>query len=473
MSILVVAVRDEASAETQNLVPDQTFILLKPADLPPSRGEPDSDRRRIVEALRAHAARDQAQIRRRLDAATPPLQHQPFYVVNGILVHGTREQVEAVLQSPPELAPPLLLPVVMAESIPSSPVTEDFAPCEEDWNRKAVGVDRVSATGKGVTVGVVDTGVDWQHPALRPRYRGAAGGDPVSHTFNWHDATGSPPSARCPHPRTEPCDEEDDGHGTQVASLVAGSLDGVDFGVAPGASWVACRGLVQLKGPVPPLLECLQFMLAPYPPNGDPWRDGNPDLAPDVLVNSWGVDPRHDGNAWDAPLADALRSLRAAGILPVFAAGGLAGVGGHYNCGSVLIPARLPEAFAVGGITCGRAPYSVSGRGPNPRDPDTPIKPDVVAPALTVRTVRPGSHGFEKFFRGDSAAAPHAAGAVAVLWSQRPGLRGQVAQTEDLLRTRADQNLKHGNTRDLCGTCGFPSHVLGFGLIRVDRALEH
>ena len=86
-------------------------------------------------------------------------------------------------------------------------------------------------TGQGIVVGVADTGFQWDHPALKARYRGWNGSS-ASHGYNWHDAihdaaAGNPCGSDAP----APCD--DDGHGTATSGLSVGDDgEGNQIGVA-------------------------------------------------------------------------------------------------------------------------------------------------------------------------------------------------------------------------------------------------
>ncbi len=63
------------------------------------------------------------------------------------------------------------------------------------------------------------------------------------------------------------------GHGTHTMGSAVGR-DGI--GVAPGAQWVGCVNLDRNLGNPAAYLDCLQFMLAPFPPGGDPFRQAGP-----------------------------------------------------------------------------------------------------------------------------------------------------------------------------------------------------
>src|SRR5262249_53236917 len=152
-------------------------------------------------------------------------------------------------------------------------------------------------TGRGVVVGSSDSGVDGSHPALAGTFRG---GDD-----SWYDPwNGS----------ATPVDHN--GHGTHTAGTAAGARG---IGVAPGATWIACVNLDRDLANPAYYLDCLQFMLAPFPRGGDPLRDGRPDRAADVLTNSWGCTAIEGCDS--GALRAAVAALTTAGIYVVVAAG--------------------------------------------------------------------------------------------------------------------------------------------------------
>lgn len=65
-------------------------------------------------------------------------------------------------------------------------------------------------------------------------------------------------------------------------------------------------------------------------------------------------------------------------------------------------------------------------------------------------------------------AGPHVAGAVALLWSARPLLKGQVAFTEDVL----NQSATHVSVTNLCSSNAWPNNVYGYGRLNVAAAVE-
>lgn len=107
----------------------------------------------------------------------------------------------------------------------------------------ATQVDRLRAegiTGKGIRIAIVDSGVDWKHPALGGCF-GTAAGCVVEAGYDFTGDDFLPPGA--PAPDDDPYDDCV-GHGTHVAGIIAAQLDGNEYGftgAAPGAKLAAYR----------------------------------------------------------------------------------------------------------------------------------------------------------------------------------------------------------------------------------------
>ena len=139
-----------------------------------------------------------------------------------------------------------------------------------------INVERVwqefSIFGEGIVIGQSDSGVDGSHPELSSSYRGLPG----QNDYNWYD-----PWFNSPAPN------DIGGHGTHTL----GTILGENTGVAPGATWFACVNLARNLGNPGLYLDCMQFMLAPFPADGSPLHDGNPNLGANIINNSWGCPP--------------------------------------------------------------------------------------------------------------------------------------------------------------------------------------
>lgn len=266
------------------------------------------------------------------------------------------------------------------------------------WNLALVGAERawstLGASGEGQVVAVLDSGVDWRHPALGPSYRGRPG----DHDYHWLDLAGGAA------PAGEPTDRH--GHGTHVTGIVAGRAGTRAYGVAPGARWIAAA-VFDGAGETTDLtlVRGAAWALAPTRMDGSAPR---PDLAPDVVNCSWSLD-----NGADPLFEPVIRAWRAAGIVPVFAAGNIES--GQWT--RILAPASDPGALAVGAVTADDQVWWRSRGGPGFH----PVqKPDLVAPGVAVPSTWPG--GGLASMDGTSMAAPHVAGAAALLRSANPAL---------------------------------------------------
>ncbi len=258
------------------------------------------------------------------------------------------------------------------------------------WGVTRIRADRVwsslGISGTGVTVANIDSGVDWQHPALQMSYRGWRGALPADHLHNWFDATGI--GAAYP--------TDLNGHGTHTMGTIVGSGG---IGVAPGAKWMAARALdAQGFGYSSWLHAAFQFMLAP---------GGNPAYAPDIVSNSWG-----DNNGYNTEFMADIDALHSAGIFVLFSNGN-AGPGP----GTVGSPASLPDAIGVGATDPDDEVAYFSSRGPSPFGV---TRPTISAPGLNVLSSYPG--GTYAIASGTSMATPHVAGAAALLLSANPSL---------------------------------------------------
>lgn len=413
---------------------DRLFVILKEqADLSTvARGTGQAGRdaraREVYRRLVAHAQESQAALRR--DLRRLGLKHQPYYLVNAIEVEGG-PLLRAWLSRHPDVDRVLISQ--RARPIPAPPPVErgsQSAPDSPPWNITMLRADQVwsqlGVTGSGIVIGTSDSGVDGDHPALADGFRG---GDD-----SWYDPW--------QHTR-QPTDR--DGHGTHTIGSAVGRGG---IGVAPGAQWVGCVNLYRNLGNPAYYLDCLQFMLAPFPPGGDPFTDGRPERAPHILTNSWGCVPL-EGCDPEA-LAPATAALAAAGIYVVSAAGN----SGPF-CGSVQDPpATHGDVLSVGAVTSAGKVADFSSRGPTAAGL---TKPDLVAPGQGVLSAMPG--GGYATRSGTSMASPHVAGVVALLWSAKPELIGDIETTTRLLRETARPVPVHKND------CGQPENVVGAGIV--------
>jgi hypothetical protein len=238
------------------------------------------------------------------------------------------------------------------------------------------------------------------------------------------------------------------------------------IGVAPGARWIACRNMDHGVGRPSTYLECNQWFLAPFPLGGDPEADGDPSKAPDLVNNSWGCPPSEGCDT--AVLLDSFRALRAAGILAVAAAGN-----SGPSCSTVTDPPAIyDEAFVVGATDSSNTLAYFSSRGSVTVDGSGRVRPDVSAPGQGVRSsVRGGGYAS---FSGTSMASPHAAGAVALLWSAKPQVKGLLRISRCLVERASSFPVALPWTQSCGGTSKFqrPNNLFGWGRVDAYAAIH-
>ena len=422
----------------------------------------------VFEALTAQAEASQASLRAYLDARGIP--YRSYYLVNMLEVEGTRSlagelaarrEISSVAAN--QAAPLSRVPEVPGMLAPLRAGRPESLSAVEP-NIAKVGAPDVWArgfTGQGIVVGMADTGVAWDHPALKSHYRGFDGTN-VSHDYNWHDAVHDAAAANpCGSDAPAPCD--DDNHGTSTASIVVGD-DGLgnQIGMAPGARFIGCRNMDQGNGTPARYTECFQFMIAPTDHNG---ANPRPDLAADVINNSWGC-PTTEGCTDPNVLKAVVENVRAAGIAVVASAGN-----DGPACSTIAEPPAFYDAsFSVGATSNSDTIASFSSRGPVTADGSNRLKPDISAPGVGVRVARPPDT-YSSSFTGTSASSPHVTGAIALLWSAAPQLVGQVAATIELLKRTAEPLI---STQDCGGLPGaaVPNPVFGSGRVNVAAAVN-
>jgi serine protease AprX len=392
------------------------------------------------------------------------VEHRSFYIVNAILVKGTREIAQTLaarsdvawLEGNPHIQNVLPQPASVFEtpSQPKAPAAIEpgiaYTHAPDVW---ALGF-----RGQGITVAGADTGQRWTHNALKSHYRGWDGQN-ADHDYNWHDSIHDGISNPCGNDSPEPCD--DNGHGTHTIGTVVGD-DGAgnQIGMAPGAKWIGCRNMDQGNGTPARYIECMEFFLAPYPVNGNP-NEGDPLKAPDVTSNSW-VCPPSEGCSANT-LQVAVEAQAAAGIMMVAGAGN-----DGPDCSTVMYPPAIYAAsYTVGALITGQDVIaSFSSRGPVIIDGSNRIKPDISAPGTDTRSSYNTSDNSYATLSGTSMATPHVAGAMALLWCAQPNFRHDIPASRTSLNEAA-----HFVAYKQCGSAGPPNNVTGWGRVDILAAV--
>jgi subtilisin family serine protease len=440
-------------------------VLADQADLGPAANLPTKAEkgRFVYQTLREKAQSTQGPILEWLRERN--IEHQSFYIVNSILVKGTREIAATLaarrdvarVEGNPHIQNNLPQPEAVDEGRPESRGPGAPATIEPGIQyTHAPDVWALGFMGEGIVVASADTGVRWTHNALKPHYRGWDGLN-ADHDYNWHDSIHDSVGNPCGNDSPFPCD--DVAHGSHTTGTMIGD-DGAgnQIGMAPAAKWIGCRNMNQGDGTPARYIECMQWFLAPTRIDG---TDPDPTKAPDITNNSWECPPS-EGCSFDT-LQAAVEAQAAAGIMMVSAAQN-SGPG----CSTVQNPPGIYEAtYSAGALNTGTDTIaSFSSRGPVTADGSNRIKPDITAPGTGTRSSTNASDSSYANFSGTSMATPHIAGAIALLWNAIPSLRHQLLDSRDALNNSA---VHISSTQ--CGDAGPPNNVYGWGRVDILAAV--
>ncbi|MBI5889603.1 MAG: S8 family serine peptidase [Nitrosomonadales bacterium] len=369
---------------------------------------------RLFRALKAKAAVDQESHKNFLQGRGAHRLRE-LWAINGIAVTARADVIR-------ELAARAGVESIRVDTILQAPAVSYSSPAPPEWNLNAVTVPGLWAlgyAGAGVVVANMDTGVDPNHPDLSGKWRGGSN--------SWFD------------PHAEHATPYDfSGHGTQTMSImVGGAVGGSAIGVAPGARWIAAK-LYNDAGQAAysDIHLAFQWLLDP---DGDPATVD----APDVVNASWGL----VGNAGQCitEFSNDIDALKTAGIAVTFAAG---------NDGPApltsLSPGNNPAGFATGAVDPALTVASFSARGVSACDGS--VYPKMAAPGVGINVADLSFGGLPLYavVSGTSYAAPHTAGALALLANAFPNasvveLESALAQSAlDLGVAGADNSYGYG-----------------------------
>lgn len=267
---------------------------------------------------------------------------------------------------------------------------QEIPPKRSEWAYKEVQVTQLNSIGlkgEGVTVGIIDTGIDLSHPELKH-----------VNLVAWRDLINR---------ELEPYD--DDGHGTAMAGIIAGK----SYGVAPEINLIVVKAIHKTKGATDSnIYSAIRYCI---------------NEGADIISMSLGRDELRVedlGGPWqDSNLEQACEDAAQKGIFIVAAAGN---DGGENDDGEVSVPGVHDHAITVGAVDKNLKIASFSSEGDNDgllrnifinwdpwerKDPDK--KPEVVAPGVGI--IAPGLN--KKYYEldGTSLAVPFVTGGLACI----------------------------------------------------------
>lgn len=373
-----------------------------------------------------------------LSDAQPAVLFTAQRVYNGIAMRVAADQV-AALSELPGVSRVSQITLKYPDHLRSMP----FIGAPSLW----AGSAGIPLTGKGVRIGIVDTGVDYLHTMFGGPGTGYGKNDstkigdvagfPSAKIAGGYDFAGenfdpepsSPTYQPVPHPDPDPMDCY--GHGTHVAGTAGGygvKTDGSTY-AGPWTTGLTSDSLRIGPGVAP---ESTLYALKVFGCSG-------PSNIVDQALE-WAADPNQDGDFSDhldvvnlslsSPFGDvddtssrAANSVSALGTIVVASSGNNAGT--YFITGSPGIADRVISVAATslnlvsdaaGGETDVLANFTARG----PRRDDVVLKPDIAAPGMDITSAQQKSGSGGVSMSGTSMAAPHVAGAAALLHQLHP-----------------------------------------------------
>ncbi|WP_048151195.1 S8 family serine peptidase [Palaeococcus ferrophilus] len=318
---------------------------------------------------------------------------------------------------------------MLLQSLGLAPKIEGLAYMEDDFKVRIAldySTGQVSATtmwslgydGTGITVAVIDTGIDGNHPDLKGKIVG------------WYDVVNGKTYAY-----------DDQGHGTHVAGIIAGTgaaSNGKYKGVAPGAKLVGVKVLgADGSGSVSDIIAGVDWVVQ----NKDKYGIRVINMSLGGAGSSDGTDSLSQAvnNAWDA------------GIVVCVAAGNEGP-----NTKTIGSPAAASKVITVGAVDDSDTIASFSSRGPTA---DGRLKPEVVAPGVNIVAARASGtsmgspvNDYYTSASGTSMATPHVAGIAALLLQAHPSwtpdtVKTALIETADVVKPSEIADIAYGAGR--------------------------
>lgn len=402
--------------EDEPLIPRLKALAVQGEDL----AQVQSRHPELLSMLRT---RQEAQLQRiaRTNNSLRQSASQPSLARYSLVLNGYRMTVAANQITALEQVPGVKRVSLAREYTPNLTASVPLIKADQVWTM----IDgNTGYTGKDITVAVIDTGIDYTHKMF------GTIGDPNDYALNDpdeieqnplpnfptskviagidlagtnYDASNySDPAVYTPRPDLDPLDEH--GHGTHVASIIAGNDADWTSGVAPDVKLVAIK-IFGASGSTNLVIDGIERAMDP---NGDGFIDDKVDIANLSVGAPWGVADADD------PEFQAVENAADAGVVMVISAGNEGD--NAYISGS---PGVSDSAITVASTSGSVGVSSFSSRGP--RGYDSKLKPEISAPGSGIRAALIGSGNQVTSMSGTSMAAPHIAGVAALIREAHPG----------------------------------------------------
>ena len=299
---------------------------------------------------------------------------------------------EMMFEARPPLPPqPLESRTTAPESRTAPGDTSFYGPTWRQLNQIQVpALHEEGFTGEGMFIGVLDTGFNLQHQALK-NVKVVRQWDFI----NWDSVTANQPGQDSP---------DQHNHGTMILGIIGGYKPGVYVGAAYGADFALAK--TEYVPSETPVEEDYWVM-------GLEWLDS---LGVDLVTSSlgyidWYTYGDMDGNTAVTTVA---ADMAVANGLSIFSANGNGGISSYPY---IIAPADGDSVMSIGAVDSLGVLWPQSSRGPTS---DGRIKPEVVTQGKSVYVVNPNdSTGYGRA-SGTSCATPLAAGACALVLEKNP-----------------------------------------------------
>jgi subtilisin family serine protease len=289
-----------------------------------------------------------------------------------------------------------------------------------DKSPEVIGADQLwglpdfTTAGNGMKIGILDQGINQNHPFFSPTGYAYPAGFPKGNTAYTTPKVivaraFAPPSVKTRYARL-PYDPQNSDHGDHVAGIAGGDYT---VGAVPGRgplSGVAPKaylGNYKIAGALTP-----NFGLDANAPEIVAGIEAAVRDGMDVINLSFGeneIEPTRD------MVVTAMDGAAQAGVVPTIAAGNDLD---EFGRGSINSPGNAPDAITVGAASKSDVIAFFSSSGPTPIS--LQLKPDVTAPGVSILSSLPPREGTWGSLSGTSMAAPHAAGGAALLRERHP-----------------------------------------------------